>query len=275
MDAPLSAALELADKLPRVWMHMLFVMRYTGMMLIMPGLSGGMTGLYTRFPAILIFSMVAAAGQQTALPLPVNIGDMSLMLGSELLLGFVIGLIPFLFVAAVQTGGQLASTTMGLGAGALVDPTMGTTTSDISRITGDLVTILFMMVGGHYVIMYTLAGGEGYLPLGMLFVNDLNFDLLVNVSARVFELGVILAGPVIAAVMLSQVVLGILSRAVPTINLFIVSFPLTIGIGLAMWAILLPQMVTIVGSEVRGVEKHILQIGENARTGALVNHPGP
>jgi len=219
--------------------------------------------------------MVAAAGQQTALPLPVNIGDMSLMLGSELLLGFVIGLIPFLFVAAVQTGGQLASTTMGLGAGALVDPTMGTTTSDISRITGDLVTILFMMVGGHYVIMYTLAGGEGYLPLGMLFVNDLNFDLLVNVSARVFELGVILAGPVIAAVMLSQVVLGILSRAVPTINLFIVSFPLTIGIGLAMWAILLPQMVTIVGSEVRGVEKHILQIGENARTGALVNHPGP
>ena len=270
MDAPLASVFQLAEQLPRVWLYTLCFARYVGMMIVMPGLSGGMTGLYVRVPAMIIFAMTAAYGQQQELPLPVNMGSMAVMIGSEFLLGFVVGLIPFLFVAAVQTGGQLASTTMGLGAGALVDPTMGAPTSDISRITGDLVTILFMLVGGHYVIVYTLAGGDDHLPLGVMFVNDLNFKLLVDLSARVFELGVVLAGPVIAAVMLSQFVLGILSRAVPTINLFIISFPLTIGIGLGIWAILMPQMVSLVGTEVSRVEKQVLKIGENAREGAFI-----
>jgi len=239
----LQTPIDFLDHLNVVWTFLLIVVRFSAMMLVIPGIGGGQRGLLVRTASILVLSAAAMMGTTTYATLPVNVIMLVATAGSEFLLGALLGMVPQLLISGVQTAAMLSSTTMGLGAAQLLDPNLGVSVPSLARLFGDLVAILFMFLGGHYVVIYAVAGFGGSLVAGTFVIGDNSISVLIDQSAQVLEMGVMVSAPVIVALLLTQFVMGLITKAVPTVNIFIVSFPLTIGIGLVLSALSLPEIL--------------------------------
>lgn len=261
----LLASHKIFENLGLIWTFMLLCSRFAGFFTLVPGIGMGERGLMIRAPAMLVFALTAMVSSPQAV-LPDNPVMMGAILLSEYMFGVIIGMIPMIVVAGVQTGIQLASTTMGLGMGNLMDPTLGIQVSDISRIVGDITVVLFLMLGGHHVVLHAVSGMSGSIVPGSFFITDFTIDLLIDRTATIFSFGVILAAPVIVALLLTNFVMGLITKAVPTVNIFIVSFPLTIGIGLILIVLSLPDMSTEIIRQISGIENQVIEVVRDTKT---------
>lgn len=232
---------QILTRLDYGWTFILLVTRYFVFFILVPGLGGGINGSVIRYPAALMLAGVCMQSSSLAV-LPSHPGGLIAQLISEVLLGGAIGLIPLLIVAGAQTAGHLASGTMGLNGAQLFDPATSTQLSDLSRIYSDLTIVIFLLVGGHHLAIAQLAGLNNGLIPGGFFLGEMGISTLIDQSARIFYIGCLVSAPVIVALLLTNFVMGIMSKAVPTINIFIISFPLTIGVGLALTILALPEV---------------------------------
>ena len=235
----------LLQRIDVVWTFLLLLVRFTGALSTCPGIGMGLSGLVVRAPAILVFAFAALVGGKLA-PMPENTLLATGMLFSELLFGALIGFIPQLVVAGIQTAAGICSTSMGLQASQLIDPTLQVSVPDIARIFGDLAILIFIFLGGHYVVIYAAAGMGGVIVPGSFVASEKIVELIVKHSAEVFEIGVLFSAPVVVALLITNVVLALISKAIPTVNVFMVSFPLTIAIGLVLCIFLVGEMPSFI-----------------------------
>lgn len=231
----------LLQRIDIVWTFLLLIVRFTGVFMNCPGIGMGVSGITVRFPAIMVFAFAAVLGSPTAV-MPANTVLAVGMMFSELLFGALLGLLPQLAIAGIQAAAGICSTSMGLQASQLIDPTLQVSVPDIARIFGDLAVLIFISLGGHYAVVYAAAGMGGVIVPGSFVASDRIIELLVNHTAQVFEIGVLFSAPVVVALLITNVVLGIVSKAVPTVNVFMVSFPLTIAIGLVLSIFLVSEL---------------------------------
>lgn len=228
------------ERLDVGWTFVLLLMRHVTFLMIAPGIGGGIAGIVLRYPAAIVFS-IAAFKMESVVPVPGDMGTMAVQLLAEMLLGAVIGIIPILIVAGAQSAGHVASGTMGLNGAQLIDPTTQANLPDLARIYGDLAILMFLLVDGHHVAIYQLSGMESAIRPGSFILGGMAINTLVDQSAAIFHMGVMIAAPVIVALLLTNFVLAIISKAVPTVNIFIISFPLTVGVGLGISMLALPE----------------------------------
>lgn len=265
----LDLAMNLSNRLDAVWTFLLLLTRYGGLFLVLPGIGGGERGVVIRLPAMVVLTFASFNPRDLAV-LP---SDNLMLLGQlsgEFLLGFAVGLIPFMIIAGVQTAGQLATTSMGLSAGNMIDPTLGVMTSDLARLLGDLTIVAFLLMGGHHVAIQAVAGLGGLLTPGEFAVSPQAAELLVDRSADIFRIGVLLSAPILVAMLLTNAVMGLISKAVPSVNIFIISFPLTIGVGLILTIVSLPEVMRFVGREITGIENAVIAVSRGARAPSVM-----
>jgi flagellar biosynthesis protein FliR len=243
------------------WTFVLLLTRYSSFLTICPGIGMGVSGVVIRLPAIIVFSFTSLMAGQLA-PLPDNIALVVGGIVSEMCFGLTLGLIPALIVAGFQTAGQLSSTSMGMGAGQLFDPTFGTSLSELSKLMGDMVILTFLFLNGHHVVLLAVSGLEGEIVPGSFLISEQSIDLLIDRASDIFRVGMLVASPVVVALLLTQFVMGLISKMVPTVNIFIVSFPLTLGIGLILTFLGMPGFVKFAAKEVTGVENSIFVLTE-------------
>ena len=251
----------LLSHLDRAFTFFLLVMRFSGMFLIIPGIGSQAKGIAGKYSVILIFAFVSMYSSPVV-ALPNDWVIMGAALLSELLLGFAMGMIPFIMVGVVQNAGQLASTSMGLQAGAVIDPSTGGQVADVARLFGDLLIIAFLYVGGHRVVIYAVSGMGGKIIPGSFVLGKVTLDLLIERSSDVFGTGMLLAAPVMVALLLTQFVMGMVSKAVPSVNIFIVSFPLTIGIGLMLTILMFPELLKAMEPLITSLESSLVLIAK-------------
>ncbi len=260
----LNLATKLLEDLPTAWTFLLLVVRFGGLMMTIPGIGMGMQGMMVRYPAIMVLAMAALAGSPLA-ALPSTNLDVVVQLLSEVSFGFCLGLVPMLTIAGVQCGAQLMSTTIGLQASNLIDPTLNISSSDLGRIFGDISVLVFLSLGGHHVIVHVAASMGGQITPGSFFVGENTLDLLIRESGEIFRIGMLVSAPVIAALLLTNFVMGIISKMVPTVNIFIVSFPLTICIGLVLAMLMVPELIAFVTNEFHHVDRNVLVAVSDAK----------
>jgi len=272
MDALHAVPILLFQRLDWAWTFFLLLTRYMALLMQLPGLSGGKQGLMVRVPGALVLSGVSVvSGPAASLPGDWFLGSAALL--SEYLLGTMLGMIPSMMLAGLEAAAQMAGVTMGLAAAQLIDPRTGNQSSPLAILTQCLVTCLFLLVGGHHVVLYAAAGLGGTLIPGTYLVGEGSLRLFMERSGNIFTAGVMLSAPVVVALMLTQFVLGVVSKAVPTVNVFIVSFPLTIGIGLTLTCLSLPEMLHYCRSEILTSERQVMIVVDDmqpakARTAA-------
>lgn len=247
----------LLNELDRLWTFMLLAIRFMVLFSILPGLSATPTAKQMRNAGVLTMVLAAMYTSPVA-TLPENAGMLAAMCFSEALLGMSLAMIPLMIVSGIQMAGGLSATTMGLGAGQLFDPVSGTSVTSLSRLFGDLIILLFLALDGHHLIIYAAGGMGGVITPGTFIVSEPSVSLMVNRFGEIFKLGVMAASPVIVALLLTNFVMGLITKAVPQVNIFIVSFPLTIGIGLILSALSLPELIIYFERQMTDIESSIL-----------------
>jgi flagellar biosynthetic protein FliR len=232
----------------------------------------GLSGLTIRYPFIVMLALCGCVNSPAA-ALPSNPVLIAVGISVEFIFGIAVAMIPLAVVSSAQLAGHLTSSSMGLQGAQLFDPTAGGQISDISRILGDLAIVIFLLLGGHYVAIAALSGLSEVVVPGAFSPTIAGAELLIDRTARIFELGVTLSMPVLVALLLAQFVMAIISRSVPTINIFIVSYPVTIGLGMLITIAALPEIVNILQREFVGVENATMVLIE--RTFPETPKPGP
>jgi flagellar biosynthetic protein FliR len=132
---------------------------------------------------------------------------------------------------------------MGLGLANMLDPQSGQQVSIISNFQYILAVLLFFAVHAHHWFIYAMAQSLLMIPLLSSTVPTSMMAFLVVTLGKVCVAAIQIAAPVIAALLLANVGMGIVARLVPQMNMFILSFPVTIGVGLIMLAGALPYYI--------------------------------
>ena len=105
--------------------------------------------------------------------------------------------------------------------------------------------IIFLILDGHHLMIGALVDTYRVIPIGSGLFGVAVYEQLVRLSATVFVTAVKMAAPVMVTLLLTDVSLGIVARTVPQMNIFIVGFPLKIGIGLLMLGASLPLAMQV------------------------------
>lgn len=158
----------------------------------------------------------------------------------ELIMGMMFGFVTKLVFIAVQFAGEIIGIDIGFGIVNVIDPISSEQISIIGTFKNLIALIIFLMIDGHHTILQALASSFKMVPLGGIQFNELLAQGLISMTATVFVMAIKIAAPVITALFLTSVALGIIARTVPQMNVFIVGFPLKIGVGMVMLAFSLP-----------------------------------
>lgn len=167
-----------------------------------------------------------------------------LILAQEMLVGLAMGFSMRVVFAAVEMAGEISSLTMGLGFATFFDPLSQGRSSAISQFLALIATMAFIAVDGHLVLLAALAESFNSLPISARPVSAGGFKSLADWGAKIFSAGLQLSLPIVAALLITNVALGILTRAAPALNLFGIGFPITLGIGFLVVAMTLPYLGT-------------------------------
>lgn len=175
-----------------------------------------------------------------AIPL-VSLESFGLML-QQILIGVAMGLVLRIMIAVVQTAGEFISMQMGLGFATFYQPEAGTNTMVISRMLEMLTLLMFLAMNGHLVTIEILAWTFEVLPIGSTSIDASFAETLARWGGTIFSSGLLMAIPIVTALLLINLSLGILNRASPQLSIFSVGFPMTLTAGLVLMTVLMPNL---------------------------------
>lgn len=202
--------------------------------------------------SILIYPMVSATLPQV----PVSALTFILIATQEILIAGMLAMVAQLIFSAAQFAGQVMGYQMGLAIANVFDPATSAQISIIGQFTQVLAMLVWISVGAHNAFLFALTDSFFLLPIGQ----PLDFSGLASLNdmaAHMFELGLRLVAPMLLLLFFIYVAMGLLSRAVPQIQVFFVSFPLTVGIGFLAFALALPSVVSLMSDSFTGLSEQL------------------
>ncbi len=164
---------------------------------------------------------------------------------SEALLGMAIGLGARLLLSALDFAGQVLDLQMGLRASAFFDPAFGHQSGQLGQLYGLVGLLLFLELGGHHWLLRGLAASLQYLPPGEVACSGNLGAIIAGLGASIFSFAVRVAAPVMLAMFLVDLVFGVMARAVPQMNVFIVEIPAKILGGLVAMLLCAPLLLEV------------------------------
>jgi flagellar biosynthetic protein FliR len=165
-----------------------------------------------------------------------------LILVQELLIGVAMGFSMRIVFAAIEFAGEVSSMTMGLGFATFFDPNSAGRSSAIGQLLALVATMAFLAVNAHLVLLSALAESFVTLPISATPMSIGAPLELVKWGGRIFSAGLQLSLPIVAALLITNVALGILTRAAPQLNLFGIGFPITLGVGMLTISLVMPYL---------------------------------
>lgn len=167
------------------------------------------------------------------------------IVAQQVAIGVAIGFVLQLAFNALVFGGQIIAYSMGLGFAHLMDPQNGVQVPTVSQFYLVFATIAFLAVDGHLRLIALLVESFTTLPIAPDGITQNALWNLASWGASLFADGLLLALPVVAALLLVSIGMGMVARAAPQLNIFAVGFPVTLGLGFILMWVTLPQALSL------------------------------
>ncbi len=165
----------------------------------------------------------------------------------EALVGVIVGFMAKVIFESISFGFAYMSMQMGFGFSNLYDPNIETSSPVVSNFVMVIVSLLFIAVDGHHLMINAIAETFTVLPLGVAsFTKQLSLYVL-DVGASVFVIAVRIAAPIAVVIFSINVGFGLIARAIPQVNVLLVSFTVNILVGILVLFLVMPQLGTSVG----------------------------
>jgi len=184
-------------------------------------------------------------------PVPVVTGQVTtaeavLLIANEAIYGLALGLVVAFVFAAVKFSGRIVERQMGLAMAQILDPLTGERAQPLGSLLEMIFIMLFLSANGHHLFLLIISRSYESFPAGSIPTMPVLTEGIIQAGSTMLIHGLKLAAPILAAFLLLMVVLAVLARMVPEMNILFISLPLRVGLGLLMVAIFLPFISSFV-----------------------------
>ncbi|MDD3328132.1 MAG: flagellar biosynthetic protein FliR [Zoogloea sp.] len=168
-----------------------------------------------------------------------------LILFQQTLIGIAMGLVLRVVFAALDLMGEIISLQMGLSFATFFDPVAGGQTAVIGEFLTLISTLVFLSLNGHLLMVDALARSFEWLPISATLPHKGGWLVLARFGASIFASGLLMALPVVTALLITNIALGVLTRAAPQLNLFAIGFPITLTVGFGVLLLALGHLAPL------------------------------
>ena len=177
----------------------------------------------------------------------------------QVLIGVVMGFILQMVFGALVFGGQVVAYSTGLGFASMVDPQNGVQVPVIAQFYLILATLLFLLSNGHLLAIELLADSFQSLPVAVDGITRNGLLEVVAWGSRMFAGGLLISLPIVGAMLMVNMGMGVVMRAAPQLNIFSVGFPVTMLIGFALMWVTLPNLFDVFNEYLDGAFQLMMQ----------------
>lgn len=225
--------------------YTLVLLRMTAFIFAMPLFGAGSVPTPVKVLFSLILTVVIAplalvkAGSSLAIS-----EDVILWAGRELMIGLFLGFMMRMYFFAVSVAGELIGISSGLASAQIFNPSLGSSSNVVEQLQVMIATLLFLALNGHHFFLEGMLKSFDTLPLGVF---GLNLDAFQSVGVLIRDVtifGLKIAAPVIVAIFLTHLGMGIIGKAVPQINVLVTSLQVTILVTMVVMIVSIPAGVS-------------------------------
>jgi len=195
------------------------------------------------FISILVFTVVDT--QET---IALN-GPYFLLMAKELMIGLLLGFTAYLFFTVVQVAGAFIDMQIGFGIVNVIDPMTGAQSPVLGNFKFFVAMLIFLGLNGHHYLLLGLMDSYDWVPIDNAIFARISeggiSQFLIDGFVRMFYLAFQMAAPLIVALFLVDVSLGILARTVPQFNVFVIGLPIKISVGFLILLIVVPGFLIL------------------------------
>ena len=213
---------------------MLIFTRVSGFFQTAPFFSTIQAPIITKmwFSAIIAFIFFPLVVASKGFILPKDMVEFGILLAIEFFVGFLIGFTANLIIEGVRMSGSILSIQMGLSMSEALDPATGVNATELSRLYIYLTILIFLATGAYQMLFIALFNSFSALPMGVFPIFDANIiSTLVTLFAQVFKIAFGVALPIFSVLLISDILLGLMSKMMPQMNIYMVAIPVKIYIG--------------------------------------------
>jgi flagellar biosynthetic protein FliR len=224
------------------WLWAFF--RVLGLFTAAPVLSMKVIPRRVRLSLALLIVVCAQPSLPESPPIAMNSPDALMVIMHEVLIGLTMGFAARVLFAAIEFAGELVGLQMGLNFASFFDPMSGGQVTAVSRYYGTTAAWLFVVMDGHLMLTAAVLHSFTAFPVSpepLAFLSAVQPQVW---GTELFKLGLWVSLPVVAMLMLVNLVMGLVARVAPQMNIFSIGFPITLGVGFTGLWLTLPMMQT-------------------------------
>jgi flagellar biosynthesis protein FliR len=196
--------------------------------------------------SLLIFPMV----KSQSLPEPLGVFDFAIHLATDAAIGLAISFAVRLIFTAVQLAGTVVDFQMGFGVVNVIDPQTQAQVSVTAQFNNILAILIFLAADAHHFIIGAVVQSFELINPALVDFSDVTPEFILKIFVSMFLVAIKISAPIMAILFFLSVGLGLVARTVPQMNVFIVGFPLQIGVGLVMVGLFLPFFSVVLQNQI-------------------------
>lgn len=246
--------------LAQTQMFILVVTRVLAILVQVPVFGGQMIPNQVKIGFGIILAAIAIPWQ----PIPPDTPGLPLLafaiyMLQELIIGTLVGFAATITFGAFQVASKVLDISSGFGAGQIFNPTLGDTGSALDQFFMMVVMLYFLITNGHHVFLIALQRTFTLLPV-MATMPDLSAEPLLKLSAAMIASGVQMALPILGALLLTDITLGVLAKAAPQMHVFFLGLPLKVWVGLMGLAFAMGVLFPVIGQIFSNLGNRMIEI---------------
>ncbi len=255
------------DMFQDIWTIFLLVfVRITGMFFLSPIFGRRNIPNYYKAGFCFVFSIIIA----NSVPIPdlaqyVSLISYAILIAKELLVGLTMGFISYLLFSSIYIAGQLIDMRIGFGMVSVFDPL----TNIQIPITADyyiiIATVMMLITDSHHILIQAIVDSYNIIPIGKAIFEGGVIKHTISLFTNVFALGFKIAAPITVSILVTDVSLGIISKSMPQLNVFMLGMPIKILLGLSIIFITIGAFKGIVNVIIQGTYEEIYEFLRQAK----------
>lgn len=220
---------------------LLIVVRVSSMLFVFPVFSAQQIPILARIGLAFLFGFILMHTVPAMAPLA-DVGELLAAVVSQVVLGVMVGFVAYLVFMGIQFAGEILDMQIGFAVANVINPTTQQQVTVIGELQLTLATLIFLMTDSHLVMLQGIGGSFHLVPLPFINLDPAILGNVMGFVQDAFLIVVKIAAPPAIALFLVNLALGLMARVAPQMNVFVVGFPLQVGVGLMMMAVSLPLL---------------------------------
>ncbi len=219
--------------------------RHSAFFVMVPGFSMRSMPVLVRIALAVGISVAIIPPGSAALSVVAADHTFFLALGKEILVGGLAGFGVMLVFAGFQAAGALVGMQLGLGLPAILNPQFQAQDTTLESFNNLVAIFVFLAINAHHSVLAALAGLNQAIPIDSFVLAAPSRNALVDLGGQFFATALRVAFPVMAAMLLADVALGLVARLSPQIQAFFIGIPAKVGLGMLVLVLTFPGMVAM------------------------------